>query len=1177
MAPAGVLLTATAPVILAPVVPDPESPPTPASDAIEPYHCSLEVTLTQLSNLNRAKCKESGWALVCKMFVLGTDRWAETSKVLITSLSQALEQKLTLPITIASCQDIDSLVYYPLLINFYESITVLAKDKKKQPEEKLELLGQVTVDALPLVHGSVNTEDALQGRWTIFPTVPQTAADAAAEPSQCELLFRPNSPIVPAELRGKFNVMTVNVHSCHSFPEAWMPNPGGKAPSIGFTIATALPRTAYQKRLLVASNKQVVAKCSPLVLAWKRWPVHPAIISEAIYRQEKMQPKSYLTELGDFCDPNNWIDRHEVERNQPCVAVNTEFRCVLSEDAEKLFRSNAIATRILPFEIFEVTHLEAKHAGIKKKGNTDVASAAPDEPIMTRHGAAFVNLKPLLYPGATRISGAYFIKSFESSQFIERTKHASLGTEIVKTSASCVQKGPEKIEPPRLSVASKKVLDHGPSHSDHHGAKTVLDPTAGLHVEPDSQLYNTCKTYLYLEITLDKPLIEKTIHVEVIDRLKELIAPTGMTGPVEAHPGEAAETVLDEQMDAMYQHFAHLFLDEKNRLSKKRNQTDREDGFIESRGDADRIRQQMEQRLTDSGDFHALKEQLKLNTARLVREKHLLKQPFQNPLEYDRFLADLYDELAQHAQFTFNTTKRHCQVPPRGEAKPKDNPQHLRILAMEAETDEDFSKALFFLSERTDIAPNNPSCWQDLGLFHIRRGRILEAEDALRQMLLDNFTNFNGLLLNGYVQMEREDWEKAATYFEAAVLIYPDSALAWCALGLFNEIRPVEDGGSAAVLTERAFAEAKRASVMEENRAKKYELFLAAVVQQEAAAAAAAPPPELTPKNQQHTPINSTVPSRPKTGSKAAPKKDVKIINQAQADTEKQRVGEQPRLETIFHNLNAVFPAKPKHDIPAENIFWCAISSFANLGMHKMTNACAEHLIAGRCDLLDPVFWRATVLSYIEQGHYRDADAFLQKLLVVDVETADIFAIAGHVEFLCGHYQKAAEHYRRALFLTTEVSDPFALYLRYGRLSEMHGHWKKAKEMFYRAAKLFPSCRTWLGCGRACYNLGEDELAEAALQEANYLDNRDAQVWGCLTLLNVRRGEAEVAERCYQAAKVFSLASYPDLAKEVDRARASMKEVDQARASMKEVDRARASMKGVDQARASMKEGRSVA
>ena len=104
---------------------------------------------------------------------------------------------------------------------------------------------------------------------------------------------------------------------------------------------------------------------------------------------------------------------------------------------------------------------------------------------MTRHGVALVNLEPLLYPGATSISGAYFVKPYDTvaaNQPADKPKLISLGAQILKSIVSGISKGgagPEKEAGSRLSVASKKALDRGASQSDHHPElKNVAETTS---------------------------------------------------------------------------------------------------------------------------------------------------------------------------------------------------------------------------------------------------------------------------------------------------------------------------------------------------------------------------------------------------------------------------------------------------------------------------------------------------------------------------------------------------------------------------------------------------------------------------------------------------------------------------------------------------------------------------
>ena len=301
----------------------------------------------------------------------------------------------------------------------------------------------------------------------------------------------------------------------------------------------------------------------------------------------------------------------------------------------------------------------------------------------------------------------------------------------------------------------------------------------------------------------------------------------------------------------------------------------------------------------------------------------------------------------------------------------------------------------------------------------------------------------------------------------------------------------------------------------------------------EAAESVMATPSDATKHSHLITPSHTTSGT---SGMKTVSKKDAKGATGAAVDTDKLRM-DPSRLEVTFNHLSVSSPPKPEQAPPLENIFWFAVSSFVSLGLHKMTNACMEKL-KDTCHLLDPVYWRASVLSLIEQRRYTNAEKFLHKILNQDVETADIFAYLGRVCYLQGRYKEAAENFRRAMSLSTPITDQFQMYYCYGRLSEKFKHYKKAKEMFYRAAVLHPTCQSWLGCGRACLAEGKDlSIAEIMLQEANYLDNKNSHVWAYLAILNFRLERLEIADRCYQAAKTFGISLFPNLVREVEEAR----------------------------------------
>lgn len=67
-------------------------------------------------------------------------------------------------------------------------------------------------------------------------------------------------------------------------------------------------------------------------------------------------------------------------------------------------------------------------------------------------------------------------------------------------------------------------------------------------------------------------------------------------------------------------------------------------------------------------------------------------------------------------------------------------------------------------------------------------------------------------------------------------------------------------------------------------------------------------------------------------------------------------------------------------------------------------------------------------------------------------------------------------------------------------------------------SQYFPTCRSWLGVGVACYEQGELRNAEDALAEANVLDNLDWRPWAYLALICLRQ------ERFREAEETFVLA-----------------------------------------------------
>lgn len=96
-----------------------------------------------------------------------------------------------------------------------------------------------------------------------------------------------------------------------------------------------------------------------------------------------------------------------------------------------------------------------------------------------------------------------------------------------------------------------------------------------------------------------------------------------------------------------------------------------------------------------------------------------------------------------------------------------------------------------------------------------------------------------------------------------------------------------------------------------------------------------------------------------------------------------------------------------------------------------------------------------------------------------------------------------------------------------GMYYENVGDYERGLKIFLSACRTSPTAETWLGAGIAFYELRRFTEAEAALTEANQLDNRNETVWKYLCLLNMSLQRHDEFAQCYgqiaQDNEAFSL------------------------------------------------------
>ncbi|XP_025263619.1 cilia- and flagella-associated protein 70 [Camponotus floridanus] len=136
-------------------------------------------------------------------------------------------------------------------------------------------------------------------------------------------------------------------------------------------------------------------------------------------------------------------------------------------------------------------------------------------------------------------------------------------------------------------------------------------------------------------------------------------------------------------------------------------------------------------------------------------------------------------------------------------------------------------------------------------------------------------------------------------------------------------------------------------------------------------------------------------------------------------------------------------------------------------------------------------------------NQYEDALSRLREAESIYGLNDSISALMGHCYFQKSDFVEAIRCYE---FSNMMYNQPYNLHLvqtRMGLYYEDTADYMRALKSFLNACEILPTAETWLGVGIAYYELQQFTEAEAALSEANQIDNRNATVWRYLCLLNM--------------------------------------------------------------------------
>ncbi|XP_078274401.1 cilia- and flagella-associated protein 70 isoform X2 [Rhinoraja longicauda] len=1006
-------------------------------------------------------------------------------------------------------QGLDNLVHKPVILTVIE---VLPKEKKKK-DEKTIVLGQVTVDLLPLAEGVSTFTKTL----TVHPLGGVVFEPIVTDETKAALdivVSVPEPLLSEAQLEGS-NLLRITVESAYSVPDSW--NLTG--PQFNYMIALFLPDATQRDPRIVFSNGILkgAGEKEPNIRP-KRWPINNiAAFGAQNIVDSFIEICPYEDEDGELNSKEDWAFRTEAENEKKRVTWNIERRCFVDSDTLLSLQKHIAENTYLPVEIKRVPLVPPAKGGKSSK----IDKSEEDGPMSFR-GVLYVNMAPLLYPGVKRIRGAYPLGPYNEVEIFEKTKHkksltrdASGGkgqSQHSKITANKTDKGPRDV---RKSLANVKsfITEHG------------LEPEATVVVNVEGDQYTDAKSYIVLEFSLAKPLVQKRLREDLSKKIAEMIPPRPLF-PRRTSGADKAVTDYHNQIISV----ARIIMAEYQEMFGRK--------LIEGKlsheyQDQEERKHKLIFELNTSGKYFAFKEQLKHAVVKIVREKYMQTMAFEDKEQLHTFLNELYIYLID---------QMHCCLHKMFHVDPPDpipesflSSSQLKHFAKEAEANKNFEIANKYHLERLARDKLNPEHWFDYGTFYLLLNDYVKAEECFREAIAVNQEHINGLILCGILACMNEHYEEADNFFESARCFEPNNILAWTMHGLFYESQ------EQTILAEMAFSEARKLVMATEAPKRSPEDVIV-----NASKVTKVPEPE--PEDDKKESPAVTEESKPVVRDTVSIQSvstpvDVPadIVQDSDSSISQIRKASFDIVETkkgIDAVENVTPPKQQEEPIPdpkpapvqprkettavfSRSIYMQAARFLLDVNALQFVSRALAHEVICTESGLSCEYHVVLARLYVQQGELGKAEECISEAGRINHQNSDLWALLGHLSYMKEDYDEAKEHYARTLCYVDDAFDMHAICLRLGSIYLKEGEeesYKSAKSVYLFASERAPSCLTWLGVGIACYRLDELRDAEDALCEANILNNSNADVWGYLTLVCLKTRRKLEAEQTYKYA-----------------------------------------------------------